>query len=831
MPIVVEPLGVAPDLEPGRVGVEDAGELLDVGRRGRVDLLLREPGPGGRAARRVADPGGEVAEDQHGDVAGVLEPAQRPQHDRVAEVEVGGGRVETELHPQAAAGGELGGAAHPGVITSTAPCVSGPARGFGRRRRADMRSRLARPRPPVAGERQWCRCDSCDCVAHRLSRPRLPGVVVALAVALGARRRRPAATPPNLDRLTSAVPDQSSVVLAADGTRARPPRRRRAPHRRRAWRKIAQPLQHAVVAIEDHRFYEHSGRRHPRDRARAAHRPRHRRDRAGRLDDHPAVRAQRDARRPPDRAPQAARDHARGPTRAQVHEGPDPRALPQPRLLRQRRVRRRRARRWRYFGKSREHADAGPERAARRPDPGARGLQPVRRTRRSRSTGATSCSTRWRSTASRRRPPSPTAEAQPLGLHPGADDNRMRAAVLRRPGRALRALARRVRQDRRRAPPPALHRRARHPHDARSGAASSWPNRPSTTCSSTRRTTRAGSLVSIEPEERRTSSRTSAATTSTASAPYAQFDLASQGQRQAGSAFKPFVLAAALDRARPPRPHLPGTRGADDRRRPGKPPWVLHNYDGKGGGTMNLVDATVHSVNTVYAQLIQDVGPKRVVELASQLGITSQLAPYLSTAIGSNAVSVLDMASAYTSFAADGSAHRSGVRHQGRRAPTARCSTTRPPTSHRVLPASIAREVNEVLQQVVTRGTGVNARIGRPVAGKTGTGEDWQRRVVRRLDPAADDRGVGRLPADGAVDGSAADAREGHRRHVARADLGAVTRVPRSRRRRSRTSPTPSAGAATAALPSPPIANVVGMPVDEAEKVLTDTGLQGRAAC
>ena len=59
------------------------------------------------------------------------------------------------------------------------------------------------------------------------------------------------------------------------------------------------------------------------------------------------------------------------------------------------------------------------------------------------------------------------------------------------------------------------------------------------------------------------------------------------------------------------------------------------------GGLTNLVDATVHSVNTVYAQLIQDVGPKRVVELASQLGIRSQLAPYLSTAIGSNAVSVL----------------------------------------------------------------------------------------------------------------------------------------------------------------------------------------------
>ena len=100
---------------------------------------------------------------------------------------------------------------------------------------------------------------------------------------------------------------------------------------------------------------------------------------------------------------------------------------------------------------------------------------------------------------------------------------------------------------------------------------------------------------------------------------------------------------------------------------PGQKPWVLHNYDGKGGGRMNLVDATVHSVNTVYAQLIEDVGPQRVVELASRLGIRSQLAPYLSTAIGSNAVTVLDMASAYTSFAADGRAHRPGLRHEGGR--------------------------------------------------------------------------------------------------------------------------------------------------------------------
>ena len=73
----------------------------------RVDLLLGEPGPGRRLARRVADLRGEVADDQHGDVAEVLEQAQPAQHDREPEVDVGGGRVDAELHAQRRAALEL----------------------------------------------------------------------------------------------------------------------------------------------------------------------------------------------------------------------------------------------------------------------------------------------------------------------------------------------------------------------------------------------------------------------------------------------------------------------------------------------------------------------------------------------------------------------------------------------------------------------------------------------------------------------------------------------------------------------------------------------------
>ena len=100
-----EPLGVAADLEV--VVEEDAAGLLDVGGGVGLDLLLREPGPGGRLARRVTDLGGEVADDQHRDVAELLELAQLAQHDREPEVDVGRGRVDAELDPQRTAGAEL----------------------------------------------------------------------------------------------------------------------------------------------------------------------------------------------------------------------------------------------------------------------------------------------------------------------------------------------------------------------------------------------------------------------------------------------------------------------------------------------------------------------------------------------------------------------------------------------------------------------------------------------------------------------------------------------------------------------------------------------------
>lgn len=156
----------------------------------------------------------------------------------------------------------------------------------------------------------------------------------------------------------------------------------------------------------------------------------------------------------------------------------------------------------------------------------------------------------------------------------------------------------------------------------------------------------------------------------------------------------------------------------------GQPPWLVANYDGAGHGRMNLVDATVDSVNTVYAQLVMDLGVQPVVDLAARMGIRSPQAAVPSAALGSNGATVLDMASAYDTLAADG-VHTAPVIVT---MVTDRDGTVlyrAPITRHRVLSETTARTVNGVLQQVVNRGTGVNARIGRPVAGKTGTSDGW----------------------------------------------------------------------------------------------------------
>jgi penicillin-binding protein 1A len=207
--------------------------------------------------------------------------------------------------------------------------------------------------------------------------------------------------------------------------------------------------------------------------------------------------------------------------------------------------------------------------------------------------------------------------------------------------------------------------------------------------------------------------------------PEAKFDLATQGMRQSGSSFKPFVLAAALDRGIPLEKVLDAPGSLSVPMPDGQPEWVVENYEGSGGPPTNLIEATVASVNTVYAQLIAEVGPQAAVDMAKALGVRSELEPYPSAVLGTNEVTVLDMASAYGTFAADGM-HAQPVLITEITRPDGSVLYRRPSTRQRVLAPDVARKVTSVLAEVVSRGTGVRAQIGRPVAGKTGTAQQWR---------------------------------------------------------------------------------------------------------
>src|SRR5207249_1847677 len=124
------------------------------------------------------------------------------------------------------------------------------------------------------------------------------------------------------------------------------------------------------------------------------------------------------------------------------------------------------------------------------------------------------------------------------------------------------------------------------------------------------------------------------------------FNLASQGHRTAGSAFKPFVLATAMQQGISPYATFSGPPSLtipDRRCYTSNEPWDVHNFADESAGTMDLLSATAHSVNTIFAQLVMRVGPNRVVAVAHRMGITSPLLPVCSITLGSQPVSPLEM--------------------------------------------------------------------------------------------------------------------------------------------------------------------------------------------
>jgi penicillin-binding protein 1A len=210
---------------------------------------------------------------------------------------------------------------------------------------------------------------------------------------------------------------------------------------------------------------------------------------------------------------------------------------------------------------------------------------------------------------------------------------------------------------------------------------------------------------------------------------HSQFNLAAQAKRQPGSAFKPIVLAAAMNEGISPVTELeskPVSIDAGDRI------WKVTNYDHTYLGRVSLSRAIVSSDNTVFAQLTDLVGPKAIVKTAHSLGIRSRLAPYFSIGLGSGAVSPLEMARAYATLA-NGGRRVDGSEFENRpivvqtvaRARSNRVDVNAPiPTQ--VMDESHAELLTDILEDVVQSGTGKRAAIpGREIAGKTGTTDNY----------------------------------------------------------------------------------------------------------
>lgn len=136
-----------------------------------------------------------------------------------------------------------------------------------------------------------------------------------------------------------------------------------------------------------------------------------------------------------------------------------------------------------------------------------------------------------------------------------------------------------------------------------------------------------------------------------------QYDNVIQGARQAGSTFKPFVYAAAIDQLRrSPCDTLPDSQYCIEAGKHGNmEPWCPKNSNGKyTGRSYTLKDALANSVNTVTARLIDEVGPQPVVSIAKSLGITREILPVPSIALGTPDFNVYEMVGAYGAFANQG---------------------------------------------------------------------------------------------------------------------------------------------------------------------------------
>jgi penicillin-binding protein 1A len=199
-----------------------------------------------------------------------------------------------------------------------------------------------------------------------------------------------------------------------------------------------------------------------------------------------------------------------------------------------------------------------------------------------------------------------------------------------------------------------------------------------------------------------------------------QFDRAVKAKRQPGSAFKPFVYAAAMEIGRTPmsiRNDAPVRIGN----------WTPENYDEKYRGEVSLATALANSLNTIAAQLVMEVGPQNVIKLAHRLGIESEMQANASIALGTSEVSLVELTSAFAPLINGGFM---ATPHVIKRISTADGTVLyentydNPP---RVLDPAVVSEMNQMMVGVIEHGTGKSAKLkGWQAAGKSGTTQSFR---------------------------------------------------------------------------------------------------------
>jgi penicillin-binding protein 1A len=205
-----------------------------------------------------------------------------------------------------------------------------------------------------------------------------------------------------------------------------------------------------------------------------------------------------------------------------------------------------------------------------------------------------------------------------------------------------------------------------------------------------------------------------------------EFNRATQARRQPGSAFKPLIYTAAFDKGLTPSTTIiDAPIMYEDRSQPDGF-WKPKNFDGKFNGPTTLRTALVQSRNIITIKLLQEIGVDYAAAYAANLGITSPLSKNLTMALGTSAVTLQEMVTAYNVLA-----------NQGKRLKpffikkiidrTGHVFEENQTKSEQVIDPRIAFMASYVMQDVVESGTGRRVKsIGRPVAGKTGTTDDMR---------------------------------------------------------------------------------------------------------